>query len=180
MEVTNGEDVDVYEGLIAHRIVYIYDERESENLQKKGYALIVQGDIVYSNESLSDYKYNPAWGLETDINLHPKKEALKYYDIVSTTHVLALYNGAKWNKAGNLLDMIQGNNKDFPTGFLLVIVLPTFLLLIVQLFFLFTDISKIRNKKNADENKAVLLEEEKEKIRKEVLEELKREQDKKE
>jgi len=151
--IINGKPSDEYV-LITHRIVYIEDDN-----------LVLQGDKIYSDPSLSENIYNPEWGLNTNGLTHPFPTALTTYDVVKLTQIVGVYNGFRLANAGN------------PGGFFLIVVLPTILLLLAQGVFLVLSIIKLKNEKDkiSQEDKEKVMEEEREKIRQELLEEMKKE-----
>ena len=134
-----------------HRIVEIGDNY-----------FITQGDKAAADPNL---KYDP----EGEYN-NPN-----YYDIVSKNDVKAVHVST-WKGAGKALDFLQS-----PIGFPLCIVLPAVLILIFDGAVLVRNVLRYNNAKMEAKFKQgkvedlSLLEQEREKIRKEILEEIKKE-----
>jgi len=101
-----------------------------------------------------------------------------HYEVVHQVNVLGIYK-SKWSGAGKVLDFVQK-----PTGFALVIVIPTALLFAYELFVLIRLLMKANKEKletkHAEEKEQERLalekrlEEERELMRQQLLEELKK------
>lgn len=97
---------------------------------------------------------------------------------INIKEALAVYTG-KWEGTGAALKELQS-----PTGFALYVILPVALILIVEGVFLVRNIvrlnnEKLREKLSTEPNKSFDVEAEKEKIRQQILEELKAQEEKK-
>lgn len=99
---------------------------------------------------------------------------------INIKEALAVYTG-KWNGAGGALKYLQT-----PTGFALFVILPVAVILLVEAVFLVRNIIQINNQKlkeqlkNAAPDQAGFdVEAEKERIRKQIMEELKAQEEKK-
>jgi len=135
-----------------HRIIVIGDNY-----------FITQGDKAAANPA---YKYDPE---KPDNNPN-------YYEVINKTEVKAIHLST-WKKAGKTLDFLMS-----PIGFPICIVLPAVLILIFEGAILIRNIIKFNNAKMEAKFKQgkvedlADLEKERERIRQEVLEELKKEE----
>jgi signal peptidase len=143
-------------GLITHRI---YEVSEND-----------KGEVVYV--TLGDAAGNvPQEGTDAYINFSEK-----YFDSIHYEDVIAVYTGQVKN-LGSTMKYIQT-----PTGFAVTIVLPVFILLIVQGSVLIKNIMGLSKEKltanlaKEKEEALAKLEAEKERMREQILEELKKEQ----
>ncbi|MDX9691116.1 MAG: hypothetical protein RBT45_01595 [Acholeplasmataceae bacterium] len=143
-------------GLITHRIYEITEDDEGETVY------ITLGDA--SPEV-------PQEGSPAYVTF-----AETYFDAIHYEDVIAVYTGQVKN-AGSAMKYMQT-----PTGFAITIVLPVFILLIVQGSILIKNImgiskEKLKLKYETEQQEALVnLEAEKEKMRQQILEELKKEQ----
>lgn len=155
--------------LNTHRIVG--NSYDSEG--KKYY--ITQGD---------KYGMDPAKKYEKDCDISTKDPNYSdYYETISAENIKAIYTG-KMEGTGRTMKFLQTSN-----GFLLCIVLPTALFFIFEAVVLVMNFMKIKNEKNElarqkehEEDLARIkadLEAEKEKMRAEILAEMKKEQEEK-
>ena len=137
-----------------HRIVDIYEETVNDRVDTY---IVTQADYNYSSQNTNTTPDPP----------------------VNINEVFAVYDGNKLSGFGYALDYLQT-----PTGFALFIILPVILLLIVEGVILTRTIMAANKEKLAleyeqnKENAMKDLEAEKERMRKEILEELKKDKNK--
>lgn len=150
------------EGLNTHRVVYV----NAEN----GY-VITQGDYVISNYG-EEYHFDATM---TDV---AKNDMLtsdhNYAQIVEKADIRGIVTGVK-RGAGKTLDNVRSN-------WLFYFVIPVAVILVAEIFFVFKNFMDLKKEKNSealgDEKAAMLaeIEAEKEKMRQELLAELKAQQ----
>lgn len=143
--------------LNTHRIVDIIELNNKTTY-------VTQGDKVA--ETFLDDKYDPSKGWE---DLFEQKKI----ELVSADEIVAVYTG-KWVGAGAAFKFVQTSN-----GFLLCVVLPVALFFLVELVLLLLNFMKIRQQKRDEQHaeemerikaeQAARLEEEKARIRAEIL-----------
>lgn len=151
IEYTTADGIMHKGGLNTHRIVDIFDD-----------FYITQGDKVV--------KDNPERAYDHD---HPGDNA-DYYETVNKKDALAVHVST-WSGAGRSLQYLQT-----PAGFGLWIVIPTFILLMIEAALLIRNVLKYnqnKNKEQLEKEKAADLAKEKEIMRQQILEELKKEQE---
>jgi signal peptidase len=153
IEYTTTDGIIHKGGLNTHRIVAIFDD-----------FFITQGDKVVKDNPERAYDPN-----------YPGNNA-DYYETVNKKDALAVHVST-WSGAGRSLQHLQT-----PAGFGVWIVIPTFIQLMIEAALLIRNVLKYNQNKTKDQlekEKAVDLEKEKEILRQQILEELKKEQEEK-